>query len=66
MEFDDSGVLPGLVGLSHDVNLHQDVFTAGLASAPLLEHLSSKLGTATLLSAFLDNSKLAPVCIQVQ
>ena len=43
MQPDDSRVLPGLIGLSHDVNLHQDLLPTGLASPTLLQHLGSKL-----------------------
>ena len=61
MESDDPGVLPGFVGLSHDVYLHQDVCPTGLASAPLLKHLGGKLLATGLLCAFLDNGKLSSV-----
>lgn len=57
---DDPGVVACLIGLPHDVNLHQDLFATRLPPPPLLQHLSSELRTRGLFSAFLDDGELSP------
>ncbi len=60
MEPDDTKMFFGLIGLPHDVDLHQDLATTGLSSPTFLQDFSSELVPRGFLSAFLNNGKLSP------